>query len=71
MVSVTISVPNDIRAKMNSFEEMNWSGYVRKCILSKVEELEWKDKMLEKLKVDEQINEFAVDLIRKGRSKRK
>ena len=32
MVSITLSVPEDVRHKMDMFPEINWSGFVRKSI---------------------------------------
>ena len=65
MVSITLSVPEDIRKKMGEFEEINWSAYIRKCIVQKTEELEWKEKMLEKLKKEQGITDWAVKLGRR------
>lgn len=53
MVSITLSVPKEVRKEMKEFPEVNWSGFIRKCIESKSKELAWKKAMLEKLKQED------------------
>ncbi len=70
MVSVTVSVTEDIRALMKQFPEMNWSGFVSKAITQKAEEMKWREEMLRKLQTEEGAQEWAVGLqknARKGR----
>jgi len=40
MVSITLSVPEKTKKLMNQFPEINWSGYIRKRIMQKVDELQ-------------------------------
>ena len=54
MVSITLSVPEEVRDKMKRFPEINWSGFVRICIESKAKQLAWKDEMLNKLKQEDE-----------------
>ncbi|HIG95816.1 TPA: hypothetical protein HA249_02905 [Candidatus Woesearchaeota archaeon] len=70
MVSVTLSLPPEIKQKMDHFQEMNWSGFIRKCVTEKTNELAWKEEILEKLKKEEELTVFAVDLQRKARKGR-
>lgn len=70
MVSITLSIPGEVKHKMEHFSEMNWSGFIRKCIFEKTNELSWKEKMLKKLKEEEAITEWAVQLQRTGRKGR-
>lgn len=70
MVSITLSVPEEVKHKMEQFSEINWSGFVRKCITEKTKELSWKEEMLKKLKKEEKITEWAVKLQRSGRKGR-
>jgi len=65
MVSITLSVPPEIKKRMEKFPEINWSGLVRKTIEQKTSELEWKEKMLEKLEEDREFEEWAVKMGRK------
>ncbi|MBS3060928.1 MAG: hypothetical protein J4432_05495 [DPANN group archaeon] len=70
MVSITVSVPVHTKELMNKFSEINWSGFVRKCIEQKADQLSWKDDMLKRLKKEEEFSEWAVETLkisRKGR----
>ncbi len=70
MVSVTLSIPEEVKRKMEKFSEVNWSGLIRKTILEKTKELSWKEEMLKKLKNEEEITKWSVDLQRSGRQDR-
>lgn len=70
MVSVTLSVPEEIKQKMERFQEMNWSGFIRKAIIEKTQELTWKEEMLKKLKGEEEITEWSISLQQKARNNR-
>ena len=70
MVSITLSVPEEIKQKMEHFSEINWSGFVRKCISEKANELSWKEHMLQKLKKEEEVTRWAVQLQGQGRKGR-
>lgn len=67
MVSITLSIPEEVRAKMNGFGEINWSGFIRNCIMKKVEELNSKEEMLKELNKDKEIIALTVDLGRKAK----
>ena len=41
MVSVTLSVPEDLKKKMDEFPEMNWSEVARGAVREKVIKLEF------------------------------
>ena len=69
MVSITISVPEEIRELMKKFPEVNWSGLVRQCITQKAKQLAIKEELLNQFKKEKEFNEWAVDLIREGREK--
>ena len=40
MVSITLSVPEDLKKKMDGFPEMNWSAVAREAIANRVLMLE-------------------------------
>jgi len=40
MVSITLSVPNELKQQMDNFPEMNWSAVARIAIKRKIEMLE-------------------------------
>src|SRR3989344_4943255 len=67
MVSVTISVPKEIRELMKRFPEVNWSGLVRKSISEKARELQMKEEMLNQFEKEKSFNNWAVNLIRDAR----
>jgi hypothetical protein len=69
MVSITISVPEDIKKLMKDSPEINWSGLVRKTIMDKAKELSLKKEIFSQLKNEKDFNDWAVELIRKGRKK--
>jgi hypothetical protein len=70
MVSITLSVSEKTKKLMNQFPEINWSGYIRKRIMQKVDELQWEQRMLEKLKKDQALSDWGLDLVEKDREKR-
>ena len=39
MVSITLSVPEDLKHEMDEFQEMNWSAIARDAIKTKVSQL--------------------------------
>ena len=67
MVSITLAIPEEVKKKMDLFSEINWSGFIRKAIIKKTEELSWKEEMLQKLKEEQEITSWATELQRKGR----
>ncbi len=62
MVSVTLSVPEDVKHKMDRFHEINWSGFIRRLIEQKVKQLSWRDEMLKKLEKDKEFEEWCVEM---------
>ncbi len=60
MVSVTLSIPEEVKHQMDKFTEINWSGFIRKAILAKAEELSWKEDMLKKVDAERSFTEWAV-----------
>lgn len=70
MVSITLSVPEEIRELMKKFPEVNWSGLVRACIVERAKKLALKEELLKQLGKEKQFNEWSVSLIREGRKSR-
>jgi len=69
MVSITLSVPEEVHELMRKFPEVNWSGLVRACITEKAKRLAIKEEMLKQLGKEKEFNEWAVNLVREGRKK--
>lgn len=65
MVSITLSVPEEVKNKMASFPEINWSGFVREAIAGKTKELSWKNEMLKKLEQEKDFEQWCVEMGRK------
>ena len=61
MVNVTLSIPSELKHKMDSFEEINWSAVAREAFDEKVNDLEF----IKKFKAKSIITE--ADAIKFGR----
>ena len=70
MVSITLAVPKEVKEKMEQFDEINWSGFIRKCIIDKTEELSWKEQIFKKLQEEKGLNEWAVKMSREAKKGR-
>jgi hypothetical protein len=53
MVSLTLSVNDELKAKMDEHPEMNWSEVARRAIMEKIEDLEFMKKISEKSRLTE------------------
>lgn len=70
MVSITLSVPEEVKEKMKKYDEINWSAFIRKCILEKTNNLSSKEHLLSKLNAEKEIDEWLVNLSKKARKDR-
>ena len=70
MVSVTLSVPQEVKEKMEKFPEVNWSGFIRRAIEDKTKEMSWKEKLFKKLEDEKDLDDWAVKLQRASRKGR-
>ncbi|MBN1385743.1 hypothetical protein JW968_02070 [Candidatus Woesearchaeota archaeon] len=70
MVSVTLAIPAEVKQKMERFNEINWSGFVRNAIIEKTRQLELKQSLKQKLEKESEINGWAVGLQRRSRKQR-
>lgn len=62
MSNITISIPDELKKKMEGFSEINWSGFLKKYIESKVERLLWKESMLRQLESEKEFDEIALEI---------
>lgn len=53
MTTLTLSVPTELKQKMDSFPEMNWSEVARQAFLQKIEDLDFLKTFKEKSKLTE------------------
>jgi len=68
MVNITLSVPDEMKAKMDSFAEINWSAVAREAFNEKMRDLEFVKKFKEKssltaeeaLKLGRELNQSMV-----------
>jgi len=61
MTTLTLAVPDEMKKKMDSFPEMNWSEVARQAFLHKMEDMEFLRRFKEKSKLTE------VDALRLGK----
>jgi hypothetical protein len=70
MVSVTLSLPADVRGRMKRFPEVNWSGFIRRAIEDKTSELAWREDMLKRLSGEDELVGWSVRAQRTSRAGR-
>ena len=61
MTTMTLAVPSELKNKMESFPEMNWSEVARQAFMQRIKDLEF----LKKFKSDSTLTE--EDALRLGR----
>ncbi len=54
MASLTLSVPKDLKHKMNSFRYINWSEVARAAIINKIHLLNKMDTLLSKSRISQE-----------------
>lgn len=65
MVSITVSIPEDMKKKMEQFPEINWSGLVRIVIENKIKKMTWKEEMKRKFAEEKDFTNWTVEIGRK------
>lgn len=70
MVSITISVPEEVRNLMKKFPEVNWSGLVRQCINEKAERLRIREELLKELEKEKDFIQWSVEIGKKAKKER-
>ena len=70
MVSLTVSLPKEVKEAMEQFDEINWSGFVRKSIEEKVGKLARLEELRKALEEERGITDWAVKLQRASRAGR-
>ena len=59
MVSITLSIPEDIHKEMKNFSEVRWSEVARKAIIARIESLKLAEELVKKSKLTKQdVKEF-------------
>ncbi len=62
MPNITLSLPEELKHKMEEFPEINWSALIRRYVESKVNRLVWKEQMLRQLEPEREFDEEALRL---------
>lgn len=70
MVSVTLSIPADIKERMDKFSWVNWSGLARETFIKKMDELEMLEKITSKSKMTQEDADTLAEKITKGMHKK-
>lgn len=70
MVSITLSVPEDLKKKMDQFPEINWSGLIRKVLNEKIGLLVLKEQMMLGLQAESDFTDWSVTMGRKLKTAR-
>lgn len=70
MVSITLSVPPDLKKRMDEHREMNWSGQIRAIIRRQLDSLEEMDRIAAKSKLTEKDVEELAAKIDKGAARK-
>lgn len=53
MTTLTLAVPDEMKKKMDSFPEMNWSEVARQAFMQKMEDMEFLRRFKQKSKLSE------------------
>lgn len=67
MVSITFSIPDEIRKIMKEFPEINWTHIVRSSIEDKAKRLALKRELLRNFERERELIDWSVNVVRKGR----
>lgn len=67
MVSITFSIPKEIRRIMREFPEVNWTHIVRSSIEEKAKKLALKKELMKKFEGEKEFIDWSVNVVRKGR----
>ncbi|MBC7129157.1 MAG: hypothetical protein H5T45_05450 [Thermoplasmatales archaeon] len=70
MTNITLSIPDELKKKMEKYSEIKWSQIARKAIEEKIRELELLDKLTKDSKLTEKDVE-EIDRFIKGEIARK
>ena len=61
MTTLTLALPDEMKKRMDSFPEMNWSEVARQAFTQKIDDMEFLRKFKEKSKINE------TDALRMGK----
>lgn len=61
-VNLTLSVPVELRKKMEQFPEVNWSALIRRLLESQVQRLALKEQLLKQLESEREFDKEALSI---------
>jgi len=64
---MNITLPEELKHKIERFPEINWPGFVKKAMEHKVEELQHREQILKELEEEQDIIDWSVKLQRASR----
>lgn len=70
MATMTVSIPDELKFEMNEFEEINWSGFIRKQIANKISKTKLKESIADKIDEDMRDGRFWVEKLKASRIER-
>ena len=70
MGNLSVSVPNELKQKMNGLDEVNWSAIARKAFEEKIKEVEIFKKIVSKSKLTEKDAKELSKKINKNMAKK-
>jgi len=70
MVSLTLSVNEELKARMDEHPEMNWSEVARRAIMEKIEDLEFMKTVCAKSKLSTKDAKVIGSKVNKGMTRR-
>lgn len=70
MVSLTLSVPEELRKKMSEHSEIKWSEVVRAILEQQIRDIEEANRITSKSKLTETDVDEIAELMEKGMTKR-
>jgi len=70
MTTITLAVPEEMKKKMDTFQEMNWSEVARQAFRQKIEDLEFLRRFKQESKLTQQDAQRLGKQVSKAISKR-
>ena len=70
MTTLSVSVPDNLKSKMDKFDEVNWSAVARKAFEEKVNQIDLLKKLVKKSKLTEKDAEEISRKINKSMAKK-
>lgn len=70
MGTLTISISDDLKASMNEFDEINWSGFIRNKVKEKLELMKLKASIADRIDDDLKEGQFWANKLKEDRIQR-